>query len=77
MDTGSPQTPDLDLDLPGQPNDQADLDIDLDITVAPEPEPEGEPADGAVTEASEEPDETGASSDDPEVGNTLIRPENS
>ncbi len=57
MDTDAPETPDV--DLPGQPHDQADL----DIVVEPEPDPGGAPADG--------------SGDDPDVTNTLIRPDNS
>jgi hypothetical protein len=67
MDTDSPQTPDV--DLPGQPHDQADL----DIVVEPEPEPEPG-SDGA---GADESDSTGASPDDPALGNTLIRPDNS
>jgi hypothetical protein len=63
MDT-DPQTPDV--DLPGQPHDQADLDIVV------EPEPEGRRADDEPGR-SDEPE----TSDDPTVGNTLIRPENS
>jgi hypothetical protein len=63
MDTDSPQTPDV--DLPGQPHDQADL----DIVVAPEP--------GSDDAGADESDSTGASPDDPALGNTLIRPENS
>jgi hypothetical protein len=50
-----------DVDLPGQQHDQADL----DIVVEPEPGPDD--ADDAEA----------ASPDDPEAGNTLIRPENS
>jgi hypothetical protein len=67
MNAASPQTPDV--DLPGQPHDQADLDIEVE----PEPEPERAQAEGA----SGEPGGEDAPGDDPEVGNTLIRPENS
>jgi hypothetical protein len=63
MDIDPPQT--REVDLPGQQHDQADL----DIVVEPEPAPESAQADGA--------DETGASADDPSLGNTLIRPDNS
>jgi hypothetical protein len=66
MDTDSPQTPDV--NLPGEQHDQADL----DIVVAPEPEP-----DGAAAGTPDESDGTGASPDDPALGNTLIRPQNS
>ena len=61
MDTEPLQTPDV--DLPGQEHDQADLDIEV------EPEPGGEP--------SKAPDGNPDQADDPELGNTLIRPENS
>lgn len=61
MDTESPRTPDV--DLPEQQQDQADL----DITVEPEPEPDAVQEDGASDDAV----------DDPELGNTLISPENS
>ena len=61
MDIDAPLTPDV--DLPGQPHDQADL----DIVVKPEPEPDGAPEEPATVDTS----------DDPELGNTLIRPENS
>ena len=64
----SPKTPDL--DLPGQQHDQA-----LDIVV--EPEPESPRADGAAAGSSDEQEGTDPSGDDPELGNTLIRPENS
>jgi hypothetical protein len=61
MDT-EPQTPDV--DLPGQEHhDQADLDIEV------EPEPGAQP--------SGSPDGDADQADDPELGNTLIRPENS
>jgi hypothetical protein len=69
MDTESPQTPDLDLF--GHQDDQANL----DIVVEPEPETAG--TDPAAAERPADSEEMGASSDDPEVGNTLIRPENS
>jgi hypothetical protein len=69
MDTDSPQTPDV--DLPGQPHDQADLDIVV------EPEPDGGDADGAAVGTSDESETAAASPDDPALGNTLIRPENS
>ncbi|GAA3552147.1 hypothetical protein GCM10022197_03880 [Microlunatus spumicola] len=61
MTTEPPQTPDV--DLPGQHQDGPDLDIEV------EPEPDREPAEAP------EPDD--ASADDPALGNTLIRPENS
>jgi hypothetical protein len=64
----APKTPDL--DLPGQQHDQAP-----DIVV--EPEAETSPADGADAGSSHEQDGTDAPADDPELGNTLIRPENS
>jgi hypothetical protein len=69
MTTEPPQTPDV--DLPGQEHDQADLDIVV------EPEPGGAPADGAAAGASEESAGTDGSADEPDVTNTLIRPENS
>ncbi|MGI3780412.1 MAG: hypothetical protein ACRYG2_06500 [Janthinobacterium lividum] len=50
-----------DVDLPGQLHVEADLDIDV------EPGPDAEPDRGGPADTS----------DDPEVGNTLIRPENS
>ena len=65
MSTEPPQTPDV--DLPGQEHDQADLDIVV----------EPEPADGAAAGPSAEGDGPDGSSDDPDVTNTLIRPENS
>ncbi|MGI3785876.1 MAG: hypothetical protein ACRYG2_34450 [Janthinobacterium lividum] len=65
----APVTPDI--DLPGQQHDQADLDIVV------EPEPDGAEEEGAAAGTSEELGGTGASADDPEVGNTLIRPDNS
>jgi len=71
MDIDSPQT--REVDLPGQEHDQADL----DIVVEPEPAPGSAQADGAEGESSDEGDETGASADDPSLGNTLIRPDNS
>ena len=64
----SPKTPDL--DLPGQQHDQAP-----DIVV--EPEPDSPRADGAAAGSSDEQEGTDASADDPALGNTLIRPENS
>jgi hypothetical protein len=71
MDTDSPQTPDV--DLPGQQHDQADL----DIVVEPEPGTESDRADGAAAGTPGELDGTDASGSDPELGNTLIRPDNS
>lgn len=69
MATDPPLTPDV--DLPGQQHDQADL----DIVVAPEPA--GTEEEGDAADTSGDPGGTGASSDDPVLGNTLIRPENS
>lgn len=71
MNAGSPLTPDV--DLPGQEHDQANL----DIVVEPEPDPDGAREEGAAADSSDTVEEPGAPTDDPEAGNTLIRPENS
>jgi hypothetical protein len=71
MESTSPQTPDL--DLPGRPDGEANL----DIVVEPEADPESARADRSAADASGDSEGMGASADDPEVGNTLIRPENS
>lgn len=68
MDAESPMTPDV--DLPGQEQSQADL----DIVVRPEPESAHDEA--APPGVSEGLDGVGPA-EDPAVGNTLIRPENS
>jgi hypothetical protein len=71
MDSESPLTPDL--DLPGHQDDQANL----DIVVEPEAEPARARPSRSAADASGDSEDEGASASDPEVGNTLIRPENS
>lgn len=69
MTADEPQTPDI--DLPGQPRVEADLDIVV------EPEADGAEGESGTDATSDEADIAGASADDPALGNTLIRPENS